>query len=103
MGRVEGKIAVVTGGASGIGRSCAERLVEEGAVVVVTDVQQELGEQAAQEISANGGRAGFLPHDVTDEAACVSYVAILNFQVASSVHFVARLSPKFRCHPSPHL
>ena len=69
MGRVEGKIAVISGGASGIGKSCAERLAEEGALVVVTDVQQELGEQTVQGIGANGGRAAFLAHDVTDEAA----------------------------------
>ncbi|HZZ37258.1 MAG TPA: SDR family NAD(P)-dependent oxidoreductase, partial [Caulobacteraceae bacterium] len=39
MGRVEGKVALVTGGASGIGRGCAETLAREGATVVVTDVQ----------------------------------------------------------------
>ncbi|MEP6968296.1 MAG: SDR family NAD(P)-dependent oxidoreductase, partial [Pseudomonadota bacterium] len=39
MGRVEGKVALITGGASGIGRACAETLSREGASVVVTDVQ----------------------------------------------------------------
>jgi NAD(P)-dependent dehydrogenase (short-subunit alcohol dehydrogenase family) len=68
MGRVEGKIAIISGGASGIGRGCAERLAEEGAIVVVTDVQQELGEATVQNIVAKGGKASFLRHDVTDES-----------------------------------
>ena len=69
MGRVAGKVAIVTGGASGIGRSCAARLAEEGAIVVVTDIQESLGEETVAEISAQGGNAEFLFHDVTDEAA----------------------------------
>lgn len=69
MGRVEGKVAIVTGGASGIGRSCAERLAEEGAIVVVTDVQEDLGKETVERIVASAGKAEFLCHDVTDEAA----------------------------------
>jgi NAD(P)-dependent dehydrogenase (short-subunit alcohol dehydrogenase family) len=68
MRRLEGKVALVTGAASGIGRVTAERLAEEGAVVVVTDVQDEAGEQAAAAIRAGGGDALFLHLDVTDEA-----------------------------------
>jgi NAD(P)-dependent dehydrogenase (short-subunit alcohol dehydrogenase family) len=68
MRRLEGKVALVTGAASGIGRVTAERLAEEGAVVVVTDVQDEAGEQAAAAIRAGGGDALYLHLDVTDEA-----------------------------------
>jgi NAD(P)-dependent dehydrogenase (short-subunit alcohol dehydrogenase family) len=68
MRRLEGKVALVTGAASGIGRVTAERLAEEGAVVVVTDVQDEAGEQAAASIRAGGGDALYLHLDVTDEA-----------------------------------
>ena len=68
-GRVEGKVAVVTGGASGIGRSSAQRLADEGAIVVVTDVQDDLGEQTAHAIRESGGYAEYLHHDVTDETA----------------------------------
>ena len=65
--RVEGKVALVTGGASGIGRGCAERLAEEGAIVVITDVQEDMGEETATAINSAGGQAEFLLHDVTDE------------------------------------
>ncbi len=68
-GRVERKVALVTGGASGIGRGCAEKLASEGATVVVTDVQDHLGEAVVRGIAEAGGRAEYLHHDVTDEAA----------------------------------
>src|SRR3546814_18580659 len=68
-GRVEGKVALVTGGASGIGRGCAERLAAEGASVVVTDVQDDKGAETVAAIVKAGGKAEYLRHDVTDEAA----------------------------------
>jgi NAD(P)-dependent dehydrogenase (short-subunit alcohol dehydrogenase family) len=74
MGRVEGKVVIISGGASGIGRGCAERLAEEGAIVFVTDVQEELGRETVAHIVADGGKAEFLVHDVTDEAAWVAVV-----------------------------
>lgn len=69
MGRVEGKIAVVTGGASGIGRAAAEVLAQEGASVVVTDIQTPEGEEVVGSIIKQGGKAVFKVHDVVDEAA----------------------------------
>ncbi len=66
-GRVAGKIAIVTGGASGIGRACCIRLAEEGASVVVTDLDQKMGQQTVDAIKAMGGTAEFIAHDVTDE------------------------------------
>lgn len=75
MGRVEGKIAIVTGGASGIGRAAAEVLAREGASVVVTDIQKPEGEEVVAAINADGGKAVFKTHDVADEAAWESVVA----------------------------
>jgi NAD(P)-dependent dehydrogenase (short-subunit alcohol dehydrogenase family) len=72
--RVEGKVALVTGGASGIGRGCAERLAEEGAAVVVTDLQDLKGEEVVAAIKRVGGTADYLHHDVTDEAAWAEVV-----------------------------
>ena len=51
-GRVEGKVAIVTGGGAGIGRATARRLAEEGALVTVTDVDMEAGRAVADELGA---------------------------------------------------
>lgn len=74
-GRVSGKVAIVTGGASGIGRGCAMRLAEEGASVMVTDIQDELGQETVAAIVDKGGSAAFLHHDVTSEPAWEQAVA----------------------------
>jgi NAD(P)-dependent dehydrogenase (short-subunit alcohol dehydrogenase family) len=79
-GRVAGKVALVTGGASGIGRACALRLAQEGAMVVVTDVPDNMGAAAiaamaaVAEASGNGGGARFLHHDVTREDAWIDVI-----------------------------
>jgi NAD(P)-dependent dehydrogenase (short-subunit alcohol dehydrogenase family) len=75
MGRVEGKVAIVTGGASGIGAACAETLAREGAKVVLTDVDGPRGEALAERLRAAGLQARFLHQDVTDEARWTEVVA----------------------------
>jgi NAD(P)-dependent dehydrogenase (short-subunit alcohol dehydrogenase family) len=67
MGQVDGKIALVTGGASGIGAACAETLAREGATVVVSDIDDSRGAALVSEIGNAGGQAVYLSHDVTDE------------------------------------
>ncbi|HWA63648.1 MAG TPA: glucose 1-dehydrogenase [Caulobacteraceae bacterium] len=67
-GRVEGKVALVTGGASGLGAETARRLAREGAKVALTDLAEDAGRAVADEIAAAGGTAIFLVQDVADEA-----------------------------------
>jgi NAD(P)-dependent dehydrogenase (short-subunit alcohol dehydrogenase family) len=67
MGQVEGKVAIVTGGASGIGAACAATLAREGAKVVVTDLDDSRGETLVAEIGSAGGEAVFLHQDVSLE------------------------------------
>jgi NAD(P)-dependent dehydrogenase (short-subunit alcohol dehydrogenase family) len=66
MKRVDGKIAIVTGGASGIGRALASELAARGGVVVLADRQQALAEEAASGIQAAGGSASARELDVRD-------------------------------------
>lgn len=69
MGRVDGKVAVVTGAAYGIGRAAAGLLAREGAQVAVTDIQSEAGLEAADEIKQRGGQAQYWQLDTTGEQA----------------------------------
>lgn len=64
--RLDGKVAIVTGAANGIGRACAARLAKEGAKVVLADVADDEGEEAAADIVAGGGEATFLYCDVSE-------------------------------------
>ena len=69
MGRMDGKVAIVTGAASGIGRATARLLAREGARVAVTDVQSDAGHEAVEEIERSGGQARYWHLDTTDEQA----------------------------------
>jgi NAD(P)-dependent dehydrogenase (short-subunit alcohol dehydrogenase family) len=68
MERLDERVALVTGAASGIGHAIAIRLAQEGAAVVVTDIQDEPGEAVANGIRETGGRAVFVHHDVVSPA-----------------------------------
>ncbi len=75
MGRVEGKVCIVTGGSSGIGKACALTLGREGAFVVVTDIDDIGGEAVQDEIVSAGGRAKYLHHDVASEDEWADVIA----------------------------
>jgi NAD(P)-dependent dehydrogenase (short-subunit alcohol dehydrogenase family) len=74
MGRVDGKVAIVTGGGSGIGRATCELFAREGATVVVADLDAASAERVAQGIAAAGGRALAWPVDVRVEASIAAMV-----------------------------
>ena len=76
-GRVSGKTALVTGGGSGIGRASAARLAAEGAFVLITDVDDAMGEATVAAIRELGGSADYLHHDVASEAEWESVIAWL--------------------------
>src|SRR5258707_4528212 len=74
-GQVQGKVALVTAGASGIGEAVSELLAREGAPVVVTDVDDLKGPEVVAGIKKAGGEAIFLHQDVTSEARWIEVVA----------------------------
>ena len=73
--RLEGKVALVTGAASGIGAATARRFAAEGASVALTDVRAEAGTALAETLNADGHRACFVPLDVTSESQWEAAVA----------------------------
>ena len=68
MGRLDGKVAVITGAASGMGRATALRFAGEGAALVIADLNREGGEAAVRDCRENGARAVFQRTDVTSES-----------------------------------
>lgn len=70
MGRVENKVVLISGGASGLGLASAKRLAAEGATVVIADINAELGEASAAEIE----NVEFAPLDVTREAPWIKLI-----------------------------
>lgn len=70
----EGKVALVTGGADGIGRAAALLFAQRAARVVVTDVDVAKGQRVVEEIRDTGGTAMFAPGDVTDKAQVAAFV-----------------------------
>jgi len=99
MGQVQDKVAIVTGGPSGIGAACARLLAREGASVLLTDLDDDRGAAVAAEIQQAGGRALYRHHDVTDEAGWAEVIEAaerwgsLGILVANAGVFVPGLIP----------
>lgn len=81
MNRVKGKVAIVTGGAKGIGRSACRLLAQEGAMVAVLDTDTAAGRQTVDNITSTGGTAAFWTANTADEAA------VSNTFTAVAAHF----------------
>ena len=75
MARFDGRVALITGGASGIGKATAKRIAGEGGSVVIADLQDETGRSVVDEIQASGGKASYVHLNVTDEEGWAKAVA----------------------------
>ncbi len=67
-GRLQGRVALITGGGAGIGRACCELFADEGAQVVVAEINPETGHSVVESIEQAGGQASFIRCDVASEA-----------------------------------
>ena len=75
MGRLEGKVAFITGAGSGIARAASHLFTREGAKVVIAELNPELGRACEQSVRAAGGDATFIETDVTKEDSVKSAIA----------------------------
>ncbi|MDF1644865.1 MAG: glucose 1-dehydrogenase [Pseudomonadales bacterium] len=83
MARLEGKVALVSGGASGLGRAQSMTMAREGASVVVTDINEAGAQAVADEIKSAGGKAIAMHQDVTKEARWEEIVAATTAEYGS--------------------
>ena len=75
MQRLSGKVAIITGAGGGIGLATAELFAEEGAAVVIAEIDERIGREAEAKIKGQGGRALFIKTDVADEPSIERMVA----------------------------
>jgi len=82
--KLDAKLAVVTGAASGIGLACAQSLCAEGATVILGDIDQARGKAAAESLRAAGHQAEFATLDVTSEASVAALAASVHARAAAA-------------------
>ena len=85
--RLKDKVALITGGSSGIGRETALLFAQEGAAVVVADVNDVAGKETAELIQNQGGQAVYVRADVSKAADCENMVAVAE-QTFGKLHIV---------------
>jgi NAD(P)-dependent dehydrogenase (short-subunit alcohol dehydrogenase family) len=83
MGRVQDKVAIITGGSTGLGKATAELLATEGAKVVIADIQDQIGQAVADEIKGAGGISAYFHMDVTSEDQVKQVMAAVYSQFGS--------------------
>jgi len=95
MNRLEGKVAVITGASSGIGKACAIRFASEGAKIVIGDMNVEGGEKTVAELKAAGSEAVFVKTDVTkdEDLDALLNAAIDNFGKIDILYCNAGIAP----------
>ena len=84
-GRIEGKVAIVTGGARGLGRGIAAVLAEEGADIAIADVKADEAVATVAVVEEAGRKAIVVETDVTDSASAAGCIAAVIAQILSSV------------------
>jgi len=98
MDRVKGKVAIVTGGANGIGKAICELFAEEGAWVLIADIEEGPGQETVRSIRAAGGQAEFCRADVSnqeDVKRAVAMAAAHNGRIDILCNNAAYLGPDF--------
>ena len=102
MGKLQGKVAVITGGASGIGAATARLFVSEGARVVLVDLNEEKGTQFEKELKALGAEALFIKANITSEEE-VANIFKQTIESFGNVDVVFNNAGIGRVHPSHEL
>ncbi len=85
--RFTDQVALITGGASGIGRATANRLAAEGAQVIIADINAEMANKAVAEIQAAGGKALFVEVDLADDESVVAAAQVVS-EKFSALHML---------------